>query len=258
MKSFAVVGHPLAHSLSPALFNAGFKTLGLEYSYIKEDIDLSELRFLVEKVRSGEYSGLSITVPYKEAVTEYIDQLTPEAKAIGAVNTVYFSEGKVEGENTDWQGFKEALTKHIDLEKKKILIYGAGGAARACLYALKEFKDNLFLTNRTEAKGMKLAEEFGVFFVDKNNLPNVDIFINATSASLDSKAELLVSEGWLKKVSLVFDLMYGETMLTKTAKELGVKTIDAKEMLLYQAMKQFKIFTGREAPVEAMAKSIGI
>ncbi len=260
MKFFAVVGHPLEHSLSPTLFNAAFKALDLDYTYTKEDIGLSELKLILEKVRSGEYSGLSVTVPYKEEVIQYLDELIPEAKIIGAVNTVYFSEGKVKGENTDWQGFKDALVKHTNLENKKILIYGAGGAARACLYALKEFKDNVFLTNRTEAKGMRLSEEFGVTFVNKDKLPDVDVFINATSASLNPKSrnELLVSEDQLKKVSIVFDLVYGETLLTKTANTLGIKTIDAKEMLLYQAIKQFEIFTGKEAPIEVMAKSIGL
>ncbi len=260
MKSFAVVGHPLEHSLSPTLFNTAFKALGLDYTYTKEDVGLSELKLILEKVRSGEYSGLSVTVPYKEEIIPYLDELTPEAKAIGAVNTVYFSEGKVKGTNTDWQGFMDALVKHTDLKNKKILIYGAGGVARACLYALRKFKDNVFLTNRTEAKGMRLAEEFGVTYVHKNKLPDVDIFINATSASLNpkSKNELLVSEEQLKKVSTVFDLVYGETLLTKTANTLGIKTIDAKEMLLYQAIRQFEIFTGKEAPIDVMAKSIDL
>jgi len=258
MNSFAVVGHPLDHSLSPTLFNAGFKALGLDYTYEKEDVESSGLEKLIDKVRSGEYSGLSITVPYKEEVIQHLDELTPEAKEIGAVNTVYLSNGKIIGENTDWIGFKKALDNHLSLENKKILIYGAGGVARACLYALREYRNNVFLTNRSEEKGKKLAQGFGVEFVEKKNLPKVDLFINATSSSLELENGLLVSEDWLKNVSVVFDLMYGDTLLTMGAKKLGLQTIDAKEMLLYQAIRQFEIFTGKEAPTKEMRKSIEI
>ncbi len=258
MKSFAVVGHPLDHSLSPTLFNAGFKALGLDYTYKKEDVASSGLKNLIDKVRSGEYSGLGITVPYKEEVIQYLDVLTLEAKEIGAVNTIHLSNGKITGENTDWIGFMKALENHLSLADKKILIYGAGGAARACLYALKAFKDNVYITNRTEENGVKLAEEFGAKFVVKENLPKVDVFINATSASLNSKNDLLISEDWLKTVSVVFDLMYGDTLLTMGAEKLGLQIIDAKEMLLYQAVKQFEIFTQKEVPIEVMKESIGI
>ncbi|MEI8061864.1 MAG: shikimate dehydrogenase [bacterium] len=258
MKKFALVGHPLNHSLAPTLFNAGFKTLGLDYVYMKEDINITEIKTVIAKVRSGEYSGLAITSPYKEEILKYVDELTAEAREIKSVNTIFLSlDGKVTGENADWLGFLKVLIEHkVDMKNKKFLIYGAGGAARACLYAFGILKDNLFLTNRSEEKGKKLAEEFDVKFVKNNNLPAVDFLINATSSAFNSKDDLIVPEDWLKNVSVVFDLTYGDTLLTRTAKRLGLETLDAKEMLLYQAIRQFEIFTGKTAPIEDMRKSL--
>lgn len=239
MKNFAVVGQNIEYSLSPALFAAGFSALNLPYTYAKEDIRPDELENLIEKVRTREYSGLSITIPYKEAVIPYLDQLTPEAREIGAVNTVFFRDEKLIGENTDWSGFKEALLNHADLENKKILIYGAGGVARACLYALKDRKENVFLTNRNEEKGRLVAGEFGISFASANSLPDADIVINATPAGIsttDTKAQ-------------IFNLAYKNT-----------SPAFAKEMLLYQAAKQFELFTGQKAPIETMklVLSLGI
>jgi shikimate dehydrogenase len=251
---FAVVGHPLDHSKSPAMFQAAFATLGLAHEYIKEDIFLPELPALIEKVRTGEYAGLSVTVPYKEAVIPFLDVLTPEAAAIKAVNTVFVSNGKVVGDNTDWIGFKKALLESIDIKGKKILLCGAGGAARACLFALKGCGCNIFLTNRTESTGKALAEEFSVTFAPIDALPFVDILVNATSAGLIGK--IPVPEDYLSHVNAVFDLLYGKTPLIARAKEHDIPAFDGKGMLLYQGAEQFKRFTGIDAPLEIMRKAI--
>ncbi|MEN9647222.1 MAG: hypothetical protein RLY57_26 [Candidatus Parcubacteria bacterium] len=256
MKHFAVIGHPLDHSLSPRLFEAGFKALGLAAIYDKKDVNASELEGLINDLRTGTYSGFSVTVPYKESVIPFLDTLTPQAQMIGAVNTLYIRDGKVIGENTDWYGFKKVLNDCVDIRNKKILIYGAGGVARACLYALQDIKNDVFITNRTQAKAQILAKEFGVTYVSNTDLPHVDICINATSIGLHSDTQLIVSPEWLKRVSVVFDLTYGETLLTNTAKELGIQTLDAKEMLLHQAVRQFEIFTDQVAPLIIMQKSL--
>ena len=258
MKQYAVVGHPLEHSLSPALFSAEFKQLCLDSSYVKEDVLTSELSAVIKKVRQDVYAGLSITVPYKTDVLQYLDRLSPEAMAIGAVNCVYKQDGVVYGENTDWVGFKKALAEHTDLKGKSVLIYGAGGAARACLFALSDFKKNVSLTNRSKDKGVRLAEEYGVKFVEKTKLQNCDIFINATSSGLATNVEPVISEADLANTTLVFDLLYGETLLTKTAHKLGIETVDGKKMLLYQAERQFELFTGQKAPIEAMGKALSL
>lgn len=258
MKKFAVIGHPVDHSLSPAMFNAAFKSLGLDYIYGREDVEIDGLKSLIDSVKNDLYQGFSVTVPYKEEVIKYLDELTPEATTIKAVNTVYKLNGKVIGGNTDWTGFKKALTEKIDLENKTILIYGAGGVARACLYALRDYKENVFLTNRTKEKGESLANEFNVKFIDKDLLPKVDIFINATSVGLKEKNEMVVSEEWLKNTKLVFDLLYGETLLFQSAKKMGIETVDGKKMLLYQAIEQFKIFTGINAPIQVMKEALGL
>jgi shikimate dehydrogenase len=249
---FAVVGHPLDHSRSPAIFKAAFEELGLAHSYVKEDVSPEKLLSLIDKVRTGEYSGLSITVPYKEEIMRYLDELSTEAKAIKAVNTVYLSNGKVTGDNTDWIGFKKAFSESIDDKGKKILLCGAGGAARACLYALRDRKDDICLTNRNEEKGRKLANEFEVSFAPQGSLPPVDIIVNATSSGL--YGDLPVSSEYLKNARAVFDLFYGNSPLIETARKSGIFSVDGSSMLLYQGAEQFKRFTGSDAPVEAMRK----
>ncbi len=256
MKLFAVVGHPLDHSLSPVLFNAAFHAMGIDAVYSKEDVKSTDLPQLIHKIRTGELSGLSITLPYKETIIQYIDELTPEAAAIGAVNTVYLSNGKVIGTNTDWIGFDMALRSHIDPTDKKILIYGAGGAARACIYALSRYSKHIYITNRTAEKGEALARATGCKYVDTTNLPNVDILVQTTSAGLDGQSGSLISEEYMKKVAFVFDVMYGNTDTVKMAQTIGIPAADGKDMLLYQAVKQFELFTGQKAPVEVMKKSL--
>jgi shikimate dehydrogenase len=258
MKKFAVVGQTLSHSLSPIIFETAFKHLGLDYSYLKQEVKEGELGNIVDRLRSGEFNGLSITVPFKKKIISYLDSLTDEAKAIGAVNFVYISDGRVVGGNTDWIGFYRALTEVVEVKGKNILIYGAGGAARACLFALANREANIFLTNRTKERGESLTKEFNVQYVNSANLPKVDILINATSSGLTDPGELLVTKKWLSKVDVVFDLFYGESALVKEAKGQGLKIIDGKKMLLHQAALQFKIFTSIEAPIKVMERALGL
>jgi len=177
---------------------------------------------------------------------------------IGAVNTLYFHDGKLVGDNTDWYGVYLALHEVMKLRDKKVLVYGAGGAARSVLYALNKMKADVYLTNRTASKGKVLAKEFHAKFVDPMELPEVDVFINATSVGLPENNFLMVSEEWLKNVYLVFDLVYPNTILERTAKDLELRFISGKRMLLYQGVRQFELFTGFEAPVHQMAKVIDV
>jgi shikimate dehydrogenase len=261
-KKFAVIGNPVEHSRSPEIFEDLFGEAGLDYQYQKILATENDLPALIEKIRTDEYSGYSVTVPFKETAIEFLDELTDAAREIGAVNTVYKnSVGKIVGANTDWIGFKKSLLKNISTEdlfgtNKKVLIYGAGGAARACLYALREiyqevsdldedFSEKVYLTNRTEEKGRALAENFGAKFVSPNNLPpNINVLINTTSVNLTDKDQLIVPEDFLRGTGLVFDLMYGETALIRAAQKLGIQSVDGSDMLLEQAKEQFNIFTG--------------
>ncbi len=253
-----VVGHPVTHSLSPAMHMAGYQALDLDFTYEKVDPHVSGLDRFIKDVRSGFYVGVSVTVPYKQAIMEYVNVLSPAAKACDAVNTLYFDGGSLVGENTDWYGFYMALDEVVNLDRKTVLIFGAGGAARACLFALRDSGAKVYLTNRTVEKGEQLASEFGVEFVQPCDLPAVDVFVNATSIGLHEEDFLFVPEDWLAQVKVVFDLVYTDTILERTARELGCKIVSGKKMLLYQGAKQFQLFTGEEPPIEVMAAAIGL
>ena len=253
-----VIGHPVKHSLSPAMHNAGYQELGLDFKYEAVDVVPAELAEFVKKLRAGEYLGVSVTVPHKQAVLDYANVVSPHVKAIGAANTLFCDEGKIVAENTDWFGVHCALDEVMDLKDKRILIYGAGGAARACLYALRDAKAHVCVTNRTIEKGMALANEFGAEFCEVSQVPQVDVLVNATSVGLDGDDRLLVCPAWLKGTEYVFDMVYTGTVLEQVAQSQGCKIISGKKMLLYQGAKQFELFTHKKAPLEVMAKAIGL
>jgi len=251
-----VVGHPIGHSLSPVMHNAGFAAIGLNANYTAIDVLPKKFPAFIERVRKKEFMGVSVTVPYKQEVLQYVNFTTDEARMVGAINTLYFENDVLVGDNTDWYGIQMAL-QDCNLKGKKVLVYGAGGAARAALYALQNSGAEVFLTNRTISKAQVLSTEFNVRVCDPLNLPQVDVFINSTSVGLPDNNFLLVGEAWLVHCEFVFDMVYSKTLLVETAKKLGCKIVSGKAMLLYQGVRQFEIFTGFEAPVEVMAKALG-
>lgn len=258
MKKFGVLGFPVKHSLSPAMYKAGFEKIGFEGIYEFCEVEPNDFNCFMKRVKTGEYAGLSVTVPYKERVMDYCDVITDVAKKIGAVNLLYFDAGKFVGDNTDWFGFITALKEvESNLGGKKVLIMGAGGAARACIFALNEIGIKPYLVNRTKSKALELAEEFLIEVVDFENLPASQVVVNCTSVGLSDSDPCILPEDYLSNgVDVVFDLIYKDTSLVLLAKKNGLKTIDAKRMLLWQGVKQFEKFTKLEVPVEEMWKSI--
>jgi shikimate dehydrogenase len=257
-KKYAVVGNPVSHSLSPKIFGTLFDYFGLDCEYEKIKAKEGDLPKIIKSVKTGKVSGLSITVPYKEKIIPFLDNITDSAKKIGAVNTVYKKGNKVIGDNTDWLGFKYSLLGKVftgdpDLPYKRVLVYGAGGVSRSCVYALKEiFKsENIFVINRTPEKGVEIAQQFGVNFVEEGRLPNVDILINATSAGLNGE-ELNLPTAFLNKLELIFDVVYGETLLSKKAAESNVEYTEGSDMLLRQAVLQFNLFTNLNADIDVV------
>lgn len=259
MKKFGVLGFPVKHSLSPLMYNAAFEVCGFEGFYEFCEVEPDDLNCFMKRVKSREYAGLSVTVPYKEKIMEYCDELSDVAKKIGAVNLLYFEKGKLVGDNTDWFGFLTALKEvESDLASKAVLIIGAGGAARACLYALNQVGVKPFLVNRTKSKAMELAEEFLVEVVDFENLPASQVVVNCTSVGLGDSDPCILPEDYLSNgVEVVFDLIYKETPLVLQSRNLGLKLVDAKRMLLWQGVRQFEKFTDIiDVPVDTMWNSI--
>ncbi len=259
-KLFGIVAHPVEHSLSPAMQNAAFKALGIDAVFEKFDVLPEDL---AEFMQRTDIEGLAISLPHKQEIGQYLDQVEPEAAEIGAVNTMYIKDGKRIGKNTDAPGFLRALQEVTDLDDKRVVIMGAGGASRAAISILKPLVNSITIINRTPTKGVDLAKEFGVRY--GGNFEDLftetpDILINATSIGLEGHDEPdLVPENFLKPDITVFDIVYrrdGQTKLIQTAKNAGCTTIDGKKMLLYQGMIQFKLWTGQEAPQEVMEAAL--
>jgi shikimate dehydrogenase len=236
----AVVGNPIEHSKSPLIFRFLFDAVNLEYSY--EKLLLNSAQEIPELFENG-YTGLSITAPFKQSVIPLLDELSEEARAIGSVNTVVLKEGKLFGYNTDWIGVSNALIENgIDLTDKKSFILGAGGAARAAVYAMKNKKASVQLYNRSEHKAKHLAEEFGGDFIQENDIQksiaNADILIDTLPAGVK-----LLKSDWLHKGLTILDASYPKSVYEgyNIAQLIG-----GENWLLYQALPAFKLFTGIE------------
>jgi len=274
MKKLYVIGDPVDYSLSPVIHNAALKTLGLdnEFTYDQMKVRKEELKEFIRKVRTGEIIGASVTMPYKEIIIPLLDELTTEADLIGAVNTIYIKDSRVIGHNTDGIGCIKTLEESgVSINEKKVIILGAGGAAKAIAYtlALKGVK-KLAIINRTKKKAETLAKTIeqktntivytGNFDLLETVLKDADIIINATSVGMRkiSENQTLVTEDLIHSDMVVMDVVYNPrvTQLLKEAKKAGAKTVDGSSMLVYQGAEQFKIFTGRKAPIKIMRKAL--
>lgn len=256
---------------------AAFKAAGLNAFYIVCETHPENFLKLAKQFDRLRLDGLNVTVPYKESVKKILRDLTPEAKMIGAVNTVFRKNGKWAGTNTDVYGFVTSLREEarFDPKGKTALVFGAGGAARAVLYGLAEKKaECVFLVNRNKARAKKLALEFEKMFpktffeavddkrIIKAVLSGADLVVNATSLGLNPKDPAVMDAAMIypagKRPKLFFDLIYkpAETRFLKQAKLKGHKALNGLGMLLYQGAKAFECWTGKKAPVNVMRKAL--
>jgi shikimate dehydrogenase len=258
-----VIGDPVEHSLSPQMHNAGYEALHIDdqYVYVASRVDVKQIEDFIKGVRAMNIRGVSCTIPHKLAVMPFLDKIDDNAKKIGAVNTIINDNGKLIGSNTDWVGIIEPLKQITSLSGKKVALLGAGGAARAAAYAVMSQNAKLMILNRTFEKAEKLAGEFGGeahALDDTKALQSADIIINTTSVGLH-EYESPIQKQYISNKQIVYDVVYtahGSTRLIKDAKERGAQTITGIEMLLHQGYAQFKLFTGHEAPEDAMKKAL--
>lgn len=264
----AVIGDPIEHSLSPVMHNAAFKALHLNYIYLAFQVKRGELKTAVDWIRTIGIHGISVTLPHKVEVMKYIDSVDQLAKAIGAVNTIHNKDGKLLGYNTDGIGAFKALREKVpNLHGRKVVILGAGGAARAIAFTLANEGVNLTILNRTGNKAIQLAKSLqtkfgspvsGFKLEDKllrKTLSEADILINATQVGMSPKEnETLVTRNFMKPNLAVFDIVYNplKTRLLKEAEAAGATTIDGVNMLVYQGAEAFRIWTGHTPPIEVM------
>ncbi len=263
MRCFGIIGYPIGHSVSPAMHNAAFRHLGIDAIYLKFEVKPENLRDAVFGAKALGFVGLNVTIPHKEEILKFVKPVGI-AKLIGAVNTVVVQ--KLEGYNTDAYGAMKALeSAGVDVEGKIALVVGAGGAGRAIAFALAERGAKVIVTNRTESRGLKLAEDVRkvgeCFFHPYDRLEElkgrIDLIVNATPLGMKGfEQKLPVPESLLEDV-VVFDTVYNplETPLIKKAKERGCKVIYGIDMLVYQGAEAFRIWTGMDPPVNVMREA---
>lgn len=241
------------------MHNAAYRALGLNYSYVSFQPD--NLEDTIKGVRAMGIRGLGVTMPYKQEVIQYLDELDESARIIGAVNTIVNNDGILKGYNTDWTGAIKCLEEVCDLKGKKVVILGAGGAGRAIIYALKKYTGNISVYNIETDMGKEVADYFGVKYAgvpaDFNRSIEYDILINATSVGFKSDASILTAEQ-MQENKIVLDAVFIpiETTLVKIAKSLGCTAIPGYRMLIHQACYQFELYTGVKAPFEVMEKAM--
>lgn len=257
----AVVGFPLKHSLSPVMHNAAFKKLKIPYFYLS--FELADITPAVAAMRDLGFKGYSITLPHKVSVIKHLDSIDALSRKIVAVNTVVNSKGKLKGYNTDYFGAIAPLKKRLSLKGKKVVLLGAGGAARAIAAGLKGENASCTITDRSLKKAKKLAKRFAFNYTNISGLAqylnDADVIINATPVGMKpNTGKSLVPGKLLKPRQVVFDIVYSplETKLLKSARKKGCRIIHGYEMLLMQGIKQFELFTGKKAPTNIMRNAL--
>lgn len=256
---YGVVGHPLSHSLSPAMHNEGFSATGLNAVYLA--FETRDIQGCIRAMRAIGIRGLSVTIPHKTAVIPLLEELDELARKIGAVNTVVNKEGRLLGYNTDGLGALMALKEETGVQGKTCLILGAGGAARAVGFALKDAGVHLTIANRSEDRGRRVADSLGCAFLPLRDVKMVDhqILINATSVGMYPREdEAIVPPEALGKDTVVMDIVYNpvETKLIRIARARGLKAIDGLGMFLRQGAEQFRLWTGLEPPLGVMREAV--
>lgn len=256
---YGVVGDPIAHSLSPAIMNAAFRRENVNAVYLA--LHAKTLRDLLSCIREIPIHGISVTMPYKEAILPHLDNTDSHTTKIGACNTVVRAQdGKLYGFNTDAAGIVRPLERRLNtIEGARILVIGAGGAARAAVFGLKERGAEVYIMNRSAAHGKKLAHQARARIMKRADLKKMafDVIINATPVGMGNSRDTPLQDKEIN-ARYVFDMVYdpAETRLLKLAKERGAQVIPGIEMFVHQAARQFEIWTGKPAPWDEMLRVV--
>jgi shikimate dehydrogenase len=260
MRVYGIFGDPISHSLSPVMHNAALAALGIEACYHAFRVPRGRLRDALVGAEAMGFGGLNLTIPLKEIALQIV-QADELAEAIGAVNTISF-DGRMRGHNTDGEGSLLSLqAAGVQIKGAKIVLIGAGGAARAIAYALSREGAEISIANRNVKRAEGLAESIGGSAFGLKDLtmlvPRADVVINATSVGLKEGDPSLVPARLLKMGQVVFDIVYTrETELLKDAGEAGALALDGVMMLVYQGAIALEIWTGRKAPVDVMEQAV--
>lgn len=275
MIHLGLIGYPLGHSLSPKIHTAALKTCELEGDYSLFPIhpdDKQGLQDLLTRVRSGEITGLNVTIPHKQNVIEFMDELTPTAKAIGAVNTIYLRDDKLIGENTDAPGFLADIKRAFDFSafslQPSALVFGAGGSARAVVYALLNDGWKVTISARRIEQAEQLAKSFSNYplsIIHSSNFPTFNfqtfqLIVNTTPVGMTPNIDNspLPENLSLPSNIFIYDLVYNprETKLVKDVHSQGIQATTGLGMLIEQAALAFEIWTGKNPSREILYESV--
>ena len=271
-----LIGHPIKHSYSPFIQNYALELMNLDYVYLPFDVPAENLKNAVKAVLSLGLKGVNVTLPHKEKIIKFLDELSEEASIIGAVNTIVNDHGKLIGYNTDAYGILETLMPYKDkISGTKVTVIGAGGSARAVVYTLlRHFKpEEINIINRTHQKADTLVNDlslkmrydtfhtFELFPPDNvETLSNSRLIINATTMGMYPDIEDTITdiEDSFNEEQIVFDLIYNPTKskFLRMAEMQGAKVVGGLKMLISQAAKSFELWTGVEMPVEKISESL--
>lgn len=274
-KVVGVIGWPVEHSLSPPMHNAAFAHLGLNWVYVPFPVAPEGVGKAIAGLRGLGLVGLNVTIPHKSAVLPYLDEISEEARLLGAANTLIHREGHLRGENTDVDGFLRSV-REIDwsLSGRRVVVIGAGGSARAiCLATLKQEASGLTIVNRTLSRAEELVHMLALV---KGDIPvtaralddpaaqaaiaEAEIVVDCTSVGMYPHHQVpsVVPGEWLRSGQLVCDLTYNpaETVLLQAAAEAGAETLDGTGMLVHQGALALELWTGQAAPVAVMRQAL--
>ena len=262
-KITGLFGYPVEHTLLPAMHNAAFEALGIDYCYVAFPVHPDSLEDAVRSIRALTLSGVNVTFPHKEKVIPFLDEIDEEASFIGAVNTIVNSQDKLIGYNTDGRGFMQSLSEYgISIEGKVVFIIGAGGASRAISYYVSQKAAELILFDIDKGKTENLMHDLKKIRDNISTVENIitaeryDIIINATPLGLKKEDPLPLHTSLLKPNQTVCDLIYKKTQLLEDASQKGCDTLNGLGMLLWQGVFASELWTGKKPPVDVMRKAL--
>lgn len=271
---YGIIGHPVRHSLSPAMQNAALKACGIYGEYRVFDVEPAGLDNFLKEIASKKISGLNVTIPHKIKAKEYIEKsgsLDENAKRLGAVNTIEVANGRLEGHNTDGPGFYRSLVGDLKFkpEKKEILILGAGGAAHAIVMYLGKTPKRIYVFDVDDEKVEELKDRYRRYYGDgrlvaigagdlKNAAKKAALLVNATPLGMNESDPLPIDTAFLHEGLSVYDLVYNRpvTELVRKAISMKLAAVTGLGMLLYQGAISFEIWTRRPAPLGVMRKAL--
>ncbi len=275
LQRLGIIGHPIAHTLSPAMHSAAIKELGIPFTYGVFDVAGEFLPALIASLRKVGTAGVNVTIPYKEVIIPLLDAVDHDAATIGAVNTIVNHEGKFTGYNTDVAGIQQSLDPFKErIRKAPVIILGAGGGARAAAYSVSNYFSpaSVKIYNRTAARAEKLTGEFRNLFhhvvydniSDERRLRAViaesTLVINTTPAGMTPNTDALPIPAGIRFLNhqIIFDIIYTpiETALLRRANEDGAATVNGVEMFVHQGAKAFELWTGMKFPIDAARRTV--